>query len=98
MAKVLQNIFSGSDEILQGRTIQSWHVSQSVDALTGADDYDITISGSLIVTGSTSTLGNSSITGNSTTTGYSTVGNTIIYATGDNLAIVDSASFSPSIS
>ncbi len=52
MAKVLQDIFVlGSDEIVQGFAINSWHVSQSVDALTGADAYDITISGSLDVTG-----------------------------------------------
>jgi hypothetical protein len=31
---------------------RSPHVSQSIDALTGADGYDITISGSLTVTGS----------------------------------------------
>lgn len=52
MAKVLKEIFSASDKINQTYTIHSWHVSQSVDALTGADDYDITISGSLTVTGS----------------------------------------------
>ena len=53
MAKTLQNIFtSGSDEIAQTYTIESWHVSQSVDALTGNDAYDITISGSLEVIGS----------------------------------------------
>ena len=52
MAKVLKDIFtSGSDEIVQNFTINSWHVSQSVDALTGADAYDITISGSLDVIG-----------------------------------------------
>lgn len=39
-------------EIQQNHTIQSWHVSQSVDAFTGVDDYDITISGSLTTTGS----------------------------------------------
>jgi hypothetical protein len=39
-------------EIQQGCAIESWHVSQSVDAFTGADDYDIKISGSLILTGS----------------------------------------------
>lgn len=33
-------------------TIRPWHVSQSVDAFTGLNDYDITISGSLTVTGS----------------------------------------------
>ena len=53
MAKQLKQIFSsGSDEIAQSFTIESWHVSQSIDALTGADDYDIIVSGSLITTGS----------------------------------------------
>lgn len=33
-------------------TIRPWHVSQSVDAFTGIEAYDITISGSLTVTGS----------------------------------------------
>jgi hypothetical protein len=52
MAKILQNIFTvGSDEIVQGYTINSWHVSQSVDAFTGQDAYDITVSGSLEVIG-----------------------------------------------
>lgn len=91
MAKVLQNIFtSGSDEIAQTYTVESWHVSQSVEAFTGADDYDITISGSLDVTGPLD------VTGNSSVSGYSTVGNTIIYSVGNNLAIVDSSSFTPS--
>jgi hypothetical protein len=54
MAKELKNIFDPSvDEVVQNFTINSWHVSQSVDALTGAEDYDITISGSFTVTGST---------------------------------------------
>ena len=53
MAKELKKIFTeNTDEVVQGFTVQSWHVSQSVDALTGAEDYDITISGSLTVTGS----------------------------------------------
>ena len=39
MAKVLNY----ESQIVQGATIQSWHVSQSVDALTGTEDYDITI-------------------------------------------------------
>jgi hypothetical protein len=91
MAKVLQNIFTlGSDEIAQNFTVESWHVSQSVDAFTGADDYDITISGSLDVTGPLD------VTGNSSVSGYSTVGNTTIYSVGNNLAIVDSALFTPS--
>ena len=52
--KNLKQIFtSGSDQIDQGYTIESWHVSQSVAALTGQEAYEITVSGSLIVTGST---------------------------------------------
>ena len=33
-------------------TIKPWHVSQSIDAFAGLNDYDIIISGSLTVTGS----------------------------------------------
>jgi hypothetical protein len=53
MANKLKNIFSvGTDEIVQDFIINSWHVSQSVDALTAAEEYDISISGSLNITGS----------------------------------------------
>ena len=53
MAKQLKKIFDpGVDEVVQNFTIESWHVSQSVDALTGVQDYDIIISGSLSLTGS----------------------------------------------
>ena len=41
-------------QIQQGSTVQSWHVSQSVDAFTGASDYEISISGSLNLTSSLS--------------------------------------------
>lgn len=34
------------------QTIEAWHVTQSIDALTGAYAYDLTISGSLNATGS----------------------------------------------
>lgn len=67
MAKVLKEIFSASDKINQTYTIHSWHVSQSVDALTGADDYDITISGSLTVTGSVYLEGTPNINSNANT-------------------------------
>jgi hypothetical protein len=30
-------------------TVEAWHVTQSIDALTGTDAYDITLSGSLIL-------------------------------------------------
>ena len=54
MAKILQKVFASTDQVSQSFTVQSWHVSQSVDAFTGASDYDITISGSLTVIGPTS--------------------------------------------
>jgi hypothetical protein len=54
MAKILQKVFASNDQVSQSFTVQSWHVSQSIDAFTGADDYDITISGSLTVIGPTS--------------------------------------------
>ena len=58
MANILKTIFTtGSDEIVQGFSINSWHVSQSVEAFTGANAYDITISGSLDITGPTSITG-----------------------------------------
>lgn len=63
MALVLKQIFAtGSDQISQNYAIESWHVSQSVDALTGAVAYDITISGSLNLTGSTLTGSTANIT------------------------------------
>ena len=53
MAKQLENIFNPNvDEISQGFTINSWHVSQSVDAFTAQDAYDISVSGSFNNTGS----------------------------------------------
>ena len=46
-------------------TVKPGHVSQSVDAFTGIEAYDITISGSLTVTGSTNIDGD--VTANSFT-------------------------------
>ena len=48
MAKVLNY----ESQIQQGEIVQSWHVSQSVDAFTGAEDYAISISGSVNLTSS----------------------------------------------
>jgi len=73
MAKILQKVFASNDQVSQSFTVQSWHVSQSIDAFTGADDYDITISGSLTVIGPTigsftgSLLGTSSWADNAVT-------------------------------
>lgn len=47
MANTLSN-----NGIATGQTIEALQVSQSVDAFTGRDAYDITISGSLTLTGS----------------------------------------------
>jgi hypothetical protein len=47
----MANILSKTG-IVSLATIRPWHVSQSVDAFTGLNNYDITISGSLTVTGS----------------------------------------------
>ena len=47
MAKTLDN--SG---IEAGKNILAGNVSQSIDAFTGDEAYDVTISGSLVVTGS----------------------------------------------
>jgi len=41
--------------IEQSQTVNAWHVTQSVDALSGTVAYDITISGSLDITNSTNT-------------------------------------------
>jgi len=77
MAKILKKVFvPNTDQVSQSFTVQSWHVSQSVDAFTGTSDYDITISGSLTVVGPTvgsftgSLQGTSSWANNATTASY----------------------------
>lgn len=54
MAKTFQEI---PNNVETGLTIQAGHVSQSIDAFTGVEAYDITLSGSLTVTGSIKTNG-----------------------------------------
>jgi len=49
MAKILSKT-----GISSGSIVQAGHVTQSIDAFTGIEAYDITLSGSLIVTGSVS--------------------------------------------
>jgi hypothetical protein len=62
MANTLKKIFVPNlDQVAQTYTIESWHVSQSVDAFTGAEAYDITLSGSLVVTGSVAINGLSNV-------------------------------------
>ena len=58
--------------ITTGATIQVGHVTQSVDAFTGAVQYDVILSGSLKVTGSVSVTGSitGSLNGNANTATY----------------------------
>ena len=55
-----------------GLPVTAAQLSQSIDALTGVDAYDISISGSLTTTGSLRVIGNISHTGNLTTSGVIT--------------------------
>ena len=53
MAERLKRIFDpGNDQIDDTYIIEAWHVSQSVDAFTGAEEYEIQLSGSFAMTGS----------------------------------------------
>jgi len=71
MALKLKNIFvTGSDQVSQTYTIESWHVSQSVDAFTGAVAYDITLSGSFTLTGSQDVKGAISASNGPNTVGF----------------------------
>ena len=67
MAKELSKV-----GIITGNDIEAHHVTQSVDAFTGLDAYDVTLSGSLEVTGSTK------IKGDVETTNGSIVATTVI--------------------
>jgi len=49
--------------ITTGQTVETWHVTQSIDAFTGAEAYDITLSGSLDVTGSLGVTGSINVNG-----------------------------------
>jgi hypothetical protein len=83
MAKVLKKIFiPTTDEIVQNFPIESWHVSQSVDAFTGTEAYDILLSGSLTVTGSVAINGLSDTLQNNVLTYDDLTG--LIYYTSSN--------------
>ena len=72
MAKELSKV-----GITDGLDIEAHHVSQSVDAFTGLDAYDVTLSGSLEITGSTNIKGDVVVTNGSL---VSTNGNVIATA------------------
>ena len=57
------------DGITDGQLATAAHVTQSVDALTGIDAYNVSISGSFITTGSNETSGSLIVTGSTDITG-----------------------------
>jgi hypothetical protein len=65
----MANVLNYEAQIGTGQVIQPWHISQSVDAFTGAEAYDITISGSLVTTGSIKGTTTLTIGSNHTNTG-----------------------------
>lgn len=65
----MAKVFNFESEIADGCTIEPEHVKQSVDAFTGAEAYDITISGSLVTTGSINGTTNLTIGSSHTNTG-----------------------------
>ena len=61
----MANTFSKS-LIVTGKDVQPWHVTQSIDAFTGVNDYDLNLVGSFTLTGSLQVSG--SIIGSTTQT------------------------------
>ena len=62
----MANILSKSG-ITTGNTVETWHVTQSIDAFTGLKAYDITLSGSFNVVGPTIVEGSLNVTGSIST-------------------------------
>jgi len=56
--------------ITTGQTVEAYHVTQSIDAFTGTEAYDITLSGSFTVTGSIHHEGNQTTDGTITATQF----------------------------
>ena len=88
--------------ITTGNTVRAFHVTQSVDAFTGTDAYDISLSGSLNVTGSIFISGdNISISASHRIYGSSFIGEnadiqTLENSSGTTITIADSLYFSNS--
>jgi len=79
--------------ITNGQTIQPSHVTQSIDAFTGTEAYNITLSGSLTLTGNQSVTG-SLIVSNSITSSKLTSDDTELflgYSGSNNITINDSS-------
>ena len=66
--------------ITTGNTVETWHVTQSIDAFTGTEAYDITISGSLTLGSGTTMNGTASYSTNSQQSVSSSFATTSSYA------------------
>lgn len=73
--------------ITTGNTVETWHVTQSIDAFTGTEAYDITISGSLILGSGTTMNGTASY---STNAQQSQIAISSSYATTSSYAVTAS--------
>ena len=96
MAKILDK-----STIVSLGVVRPGHVSQSVDAFTGIEAYDITISGSLTVTGSTNMSGSveaDAFSGSFSGSGADLYGIPASAIVGLNVSQISSGSVSASIS
>jgi hypothetical protein len=79
--------------ITTGNTVEAFHVTQSIDAFSGTDAYDITLSGSLIVSGSVS-INSLEATAQNNVVTYNTSTGKLFYTASSTLdTTVDTSSF-----
>jgi hypothetical protein len=84
MAKVLSKT-----GIITGEQVDAWHVTQSIDAFTKVEAYDITVSGSFTLTGSLRLSG--SLVGNTTgTSSYAVSSSYSLYSEATDYALTSS--------
>jgi len=90
MAKILDK-----SSIVSLGVVRPWHVSQSIDAFTGVEAYDITLSGSLTVTGSSKfDINNSTFTitsGSTPAFSVNTQGQTNISSSASDIFLIKNA-------
>ena len=79
--------------ITTGNTVEAFHVTQSIDAFTGTEAYNIILSGSLQVTGSVAVQGLTNPSQDNILT-YDTTTGQIFYTASSNLTTqIDTGSF-----
>jgi hypothetical protein len=79
--------------ITDGLTIQPHHVTQSIDAFTGTEAYDISLSGSLTLTGNQSVTGSLIVSNSITSSALTSDGSDLFlgYSGSNNITINDSS-------